>query len=141
MTIRPARVSNYQNALTLYRLLNPKAKCSFESFQSFLNRKDQYVFLAEDEAGQVLGLIEWTVWPEVPAFPWPVCFIQNVIVHPDHRRKGAGTALLNRAGTWAKEQGIRILHVQTDKEGNDAAQSFYSRNGFEAKNLGMYRRL
>lgn len=141
MAIRPARVSDYRNAVALYQLLNPKAKCSVGSFRSFLDRRNQYVFLAEDETGQVLGLIEWVVWPEVPAFPYPVCFIQNVIVCPDHRRQGVGTALLNHTSKWAQERGIRILHAQTDKEGNEAGQSFYSRNGFEAKSLGMYRML
>lgn len=139
MTIRPALVSDYESALALYRLLNPKANCSLRSFRSFLERKDQYVFLAEDEGGQVLGLIEWGVWPQVPAFPWPVCFIQNVIVCPDHRRRGVGTALLSHSAKWAQEHGISILHVQTDREGNEAGQGFYSKNGFVAKSVGMYR--
>jgi ribosomal protein S18 acetylase RimI-like enzyme len=141
MRIRPADPRDHKAATALYYLLNPKAKCTPESFQAFLARKDQHVCLAEDQDGQVLGLIEWTVWPEVPAFPRRVCFIQNLVVFPEQRRQGVGTALLNHACTWSQEQGIPIVHVETDKEGNDTGQGFYARNGFQAKALGMYRML
>ncbi len=141
MRIRPANPSDHETAAALYSLLNPKAECTPESFQAFLNRDDQHVFLAEDQGGRVLGLIEWTVWPGVPAFPRRVCFIQDLVVFPAHRRQGVGAALLNHACTWSQEQGISIVHVQTDKERNDTGQRFYTRNGFQAKALGMYRTL
>lgn len=54
--------------------------------------------------------------------------ILDVLVHPDYRNQGLGTALLNRL--LAEE----IMHVRTIYIGTENAKMFYAKNGFETAN-------
>ena len=46
------------------------------------------------------------------------------------RRGGVGTALMNAAEAWAREQGARFVYLET-AEDNTAAQNFYRRRGYQ----------
>ena len=48
----------------------------------------------------------------------------------DRRRAGVGTALMNAAEGWVRQQGARFIYLET-AEDNAAAQSFYRRRGYQ----------
>jgi GNAT superfamily N-acetyltransferase len=52
----------------------------------------------------------------------------DIRVHPDARGKGIGSALFERAVTWARARGCRQLKVETQNI-NVPACSFYARHG------------
>lgn len=52
----------------------------------------------------------------------------DIRVHPDHRRRGIGTALLDRAAAWARGQGCTQLKIETQNV-NIPACRFYASRG------------
>ena len=52
----------------------------------------------------------------------------DIRVHPDHRRRGIGTALIDRAAKWAKGQGCTQLKIETQTN-NVRACRFYASRG------------
>jgi GNAT superfamily N-acetyltransferase len=52
----------------------------------------------------------------------------DIRVAPDHRRRGVGTRLFERAVAWARERGCRCLKVETSSVDVPACR-FYARRG------------
>jgi ribosomal protein S18 acetylase RimI-like enzyme len=65
-----------------------------------------------------------------PQSPPGTALISNLWVHPDHRRKGNGSRLINLAITWVRWKGIFFvtLGVMTD---NGQAAGYYESLGFK----------
>jgi GNAT superfamily N-acetyltransferase len=62
-------------------------------------------------------------------------------VHPDHRRKGVGEALLARSLEWAREQGGRKMYIDVSAlSAYEDARRFYAQHGFveEARLIDYY---
>lgn len=55
--------------------------------------------------------------------------IAELYVRPVHRRRGVGTALLDRVRTWGREQGCETAAVSVTTD-NDAARACYEAAGF-----------
>jgi len=64
--------------------------------------------------------------------------ISNVIVAPEHRRRGAGAQTLRAIAAWAKEQGAERLWLQVLAE-NAPAIALYRKLGFEKLSRNHYR--
>jgi len=62
----------------------------------------------------------------------------KLVVHPEHRRQGLGTQLLEHVMADVKARGR--TSVGGDGWDSDAANGFAARHGFEAKGLGVCRR-
>ena len=43
----------------------------------------------------------------------PVCWVEEVMVSPQHRRAGVGAALMNAAERWAEEMGAAYVSLAT----------------------------
>lgn len=54
------------------------------------------------------------------------CWVEDLAVHPDHRSRGTGGALLDAAAAWARERGATHLELDTGIARADA-QRFYER--------------
>jgi len=67
-----------------------------------------------------------------------VGILEDVIVHPDHRGRGAGSKLLQGGIDFARSVGCRRLTLLTDRA-NDAAQRFYARHGFAPSEMMTMR--
>jgi GNAT superfamily N-acetyltransferase len=60
---------------------------------------------------------------------WNLLFIA---IHPDHQRRGRGTAILKYVQDLLRSKGERILLVETaGLDDFDYVRSFYARDGFE----------
>lgn len=55
--------------------------------------------------------------------------ILNLAIHPDHRRRGYGTALMVEVLKILKEKGCRFIYLEVRKS-NTSAKLFYERFGF-----------
>jgi ribosomal protein S18 acetylase RimI-like enzyme len=81
-------------------------------------------FLVAEEGDVVRGYLDMSVQP------WNLTGrVANLAVARDHRRKGAGTALLQKAVEWSRQRGLRrlMLEIQTK---NYPAICFCQKNGF-----------
>jgi GNAT superfamily N-acetyltransferase len=64
-----------------------------------------------------------------PDDPGPFAWLHDIFVRPSHRRGGVATALLARAEAFAPSHGARRLRLGV-LDRNDAARTFYRRQGF-----------
>ena len=69
------------------------------------------------------------------------CFVGNIAVFPEFRRRGAATALILRLAETAKEMGGEFLSLEV-RESNKAAIALYEKMGFEyiGKRAGYYEK-
>ena len=83
-----------------------------------------YLLVAEEQ-GKMLGYIEVILQAERD-----MGLIHSLVVAPNARRQGVGTALLNAAAQLARRQGLSALLLETQTK-NYPAISFCQKNGFE----------
>ena len=72
--------------------------------------------------------------------PGKYCYIMDVIITESHRNKGCGTALMNAAKTWAKEQNCSFINLDV-LVNNPSAINLYEKLGFIPKAQEMYCKL
>ena len=72
--------------------------------------------------------------------PGKYCYVMDVIVTESHRNKGFGTALMNSAKVWAKEQNCSFINLDV-LVNNHGAIKFYEKLGFIPKAQEMYCKL
>lgn len=68
------------------------------------------------------------------------CYIMDVIVTESHRNKGFGTALMNLAKDWTKEQNCSFINLDV-LVNNPGAIKRYEKLGFIPKAQEMYCKL
>ncbi|MBQ3518885.1 MAG: GNAT family N-acetyltransferase [Clostridia bacterium] len=99
--------------------------------------------LVYENDGTVVGFILLQA-KERPDFdfmlPGKYCYIMDVIVTESHRNKGFGTALMNSAKDWAKEQKCRFINLDV-LVNNPGAIKLYEKLGFIPKAQEMYCKL
>ncbi|MFQ5812727.1 MAG: GNAT family N-acetyltransferase [Anaerolineae bacterium] len=86
-------------------------------------RRGECLLVAE-EGGVVYGYLDMSVQS------WHLtAWVDNLAVAQAYRRQGIGTALLKKAGEWARQRGLRklMLEIQTK---NYPAICFCQKNGF-----------
>lgn len=86
------------------------------------NRGVSYCFVIRDAAGAIIGFCSfWRVLDEL--------HINNLAVTPEHRGRGAGTALLERVLAEGHALGARRATLEV-RRSNEAARRLYERLGF-----------
>ena len=101
---------------------------------------DNSDILVYEDNGNVVGFILLQA-KQRPDFSFIVpdkhCFIMDLIVTENHRNKGYGTALMNSAKDWAKEQGCGMINLDV-LINNPRAIKLYEKLGFISKAQEMY---
>ncbi|MBE6815649.1 MAG: GNAT family N-acetyltransferase [Ruminococcaceae bacterium] len=104
---------------------------------------DDFDILVYENDGTVVGFILLQA-KERPDFafmlPGKYCYIMDVIVTEAHRNNGFGTALMNSAKDWAKEQNCSFINLDVLTT-NTNAISLYEKLGFMPKAQEMYCKL
>jgi ribosomal protein S18 acetylase RimI-like enzyme len=138
LKIRPATSDDASAAVGLMAQLNEVAHGQIDAgvedrFRAMLNLPQYAIFVAEDEQGQIVGLLtasaRWTLW-----HMGPCAIIEELVVDEAARGQGAGRALIQAGIEWAKAQACSEVEVSTGMD-NTAAQAFYRRLGFESEAL------
>ncbi len=91
-------------------------------FDAWLADPDSLTVVAE-AGGEAVGLARGALLS--PAEAWA----QGLRVHPDHRRRGLGAALLEYVAAWAAAHDARVMRLSAEA-GNAPALALFARLGF-----------
>ena len=91
------------------------------------------------DGGTLLGLC--TVYLDFPSlrFGWR-CWVEDLVVHRDHRSLGVGRLLLDAAADWGRQRGATHLELDSAPVRLDAHR-FYARAGLAQDSAAFSRRL
>lgn len=115
---------------------------SKEFLEKTISDDDSDILVYEND-GTVVGfiLLQAKVRPDFDfMLPGKYCYIMDVIVTEAHRNKGFGTALMNSAKDWAKEQNCSFINLDV-LVNNPEAIKLYEKLGFIPKAQEMYCKL
>ena len=93
---------------------------------------DEDDVLVADEEGTILGFVvlQTQLTPPIPCMVrYRFAALMDLMVRPDARNKGIGTALIDAAKAWTRQNGLRFLELDV-LSGNQRARSLYEREGF-----------
>ena len=115
---------------------------SIEFLEKTISNDDSDILVYENY-GIVVGFILLQA-KERPVFdfmlPGKYCYIMDVIVTENSRGKGFGTALMNSAKDWTKEQNCSFINLDV-LVNNHGAIKLYEKLGFIPKAQEMYCKL
>ena len=142
--MRAARQEELEPMVALLRLLFA-IEADFR-FDAARQRRGLGLLLQDDRArvlvarvnGRVVGMCTGQVVIST-AEGGPALLVEDVVVDPDHRGRGVGSALLAALTDWARGHGVRRLQLLADGT-NGPALAFYDRLGWRATAL-VCRRL
>ena len=115
---------------------------SIEFLDKTISNDDSDILVYEND-GIVVGFILLQA-KERPDFdfmlPGKYCYIMDIIVTESSRGKGFGTALMNSAKDWSKEQNCSFINLDV-LANNTGAIKLYEKLGFIPKAQEMYCKL
>ena len=115
---------------------------SVEFLEKTISSDDSDILVYEND-GIIVGFILLQA-KERPDFdfmiPGKYCYIMDIIVTESYRNKGFGTALMNSAKDWAKEQNCNLINLDV-LVNNHGAIKLYEILGFIPKAQEMYCKL
>lgn len=123
ITVVPMCVADLETVLEIESLSfgTPWSRNSF-LHELLENERALYLVAKDDSLNEICGYVGmWIIFDEG--------HITNLAVHPQHRRRGVGSALLNRLAEAGLERGVRFLTLEV-RRSNDAAQNLYAKHGF-----------
>jgi GNAT superfamily N-acetyltransferase len=85
------------------------------------------IFVARSGA-EIVGMVN-LLFTISTAEGGPVCWLEDMVVHPDQRGSGLGSRLLSAVIEYAREHAFLRMTLLTD-EANEGARRFYGRHGF-----------
>ena len=62
------------------------------------------------------------------------CWLEDMVIYPEHRGRGIGTRLLEHAIAYAKSIGVTRITLLTDRT-SDKSIHFYEEHGFERSEM------
>lgn len=139
VTLREARQGDLDELTALLRLLfTIEADFSFNEPRQrkgllMMLDNDRGCVLVAEEAGQVIGMCTGQLVIST-AEGGPAVLVEDMVVDPAHRGRGAGRALIKAMAGWAQEQGATRLQLLADKN-NPPALAFYERLGWRTTAL------
>lgn len=137
MRVRPATVDDAVEISRLLLQLTPHPRTAAEVAASLASGGEQ-VLVAEHE-GTLIGVSALQVHRMLHQ-DRPVGRLTVLVVDREHRRHGAGVALLEQAMQEAAEAGCSGIELTTAMQREDAHR-FYERCGFTATSLKFWRPL
>jgi GNAT superfamily N-acetyltransferase len=138
--IRPVREHELKPLLALYQHLHPDGHeaAPAEQLQAAWRRmvaSEMVHCLVAEAHGQLVGTCTLTVVPNVTRGARPYGLIENVVTHAEHRRRGIGRAVLERALRIAWERGCYKVMLLTSRS-SPGVHRFYRRCGFRSGRTG-----
>jgi ribosomal protein S18 acetylase RimI-like enzyme len=120
--VRPDEVTVGFRRVRLPRTIEARdPRCGDDLFEVWQNSR---CFLVADELGVILGYMSMVVRRD----NWQG-WIEHLVVHRSHRRRGVGTMLLDGGERWAQSSELRGVTAVVQSK-NDPAISLFPRRGY-----------
>ncbi len=139
--IRAATEADFSDMLALYRHLVPSdpngedQPALHQHWQALVQRQGVTVFVYS-HAARLVSTCTSIVVPNVMRAGRPYCYVENVVTHPDYRRKGFARATLSHAVEHAlTEDCYKVLLVASPR--NRPASALYESVGFRPERTGF----
>ena len=134
--IRKIRQDELPSLLSLYRHLHPSdpelaVTTDVERLWHGIFADSQSHYLVADVAGQIVSSCTLAIILNLTRGARPYGLIENVVTHPDFRRRGIGTRILQSALELAWERDCYKVMLLTGRK-DEATFRFYQQAGFEA---------
>ncbi len=111
-----------------------------KTFTQIVQTEGNVILVCED-GGRVVSTCYLNLIPNLTRAMRPYALIENVVTHPDERRKGHGTAVLQAAMQTAREYGCYKVMLLTGSK-RPSTLRFYESAGLKAnEKTGFHTRL
>lgn len=134
--VRLAAEEELEKLLSLYQFLNPDDPLLAvepgvqQNWQEILAGPLQTYFVIEEACSLVSSCV-LVIVKNLTRSARPYALIENVVTHPDYRKQGYGTAVLQRAVQTARSQNCyKVMLMTSRKDGNTL--NFYEQAGFKS---------
>jgi ribosomal-protein-alanine N-acetyltransferase len=122
LKVMPMCVEDLEGVITIenHSFVTPWSRNSF--LQELLENERAIYLVAKDEFDHLVGYIGmWIIFDEG--------HITNLAVHPNFRRRGAGSLLLKGLTDYGRREGVKYLTLEV-RRSNETAQNLYYKHGF-----------
>lgn len=116
---------------------SPDAERQRRALETLLGDPGRGVVLVATAAGAVVGTVA-LLRSLSTAVGGDVCWLEDLVVDPAHRRAGVGRALVQAAIVEARRRGWARITLLTDPD-NDAGQRLYAALGFARSSMVTMR--
>lgn len=108
----------------------------YQAFSNIDNDPNQELVVIENDGGEIIGTLQLSFIQYLTYQGGIRAQIEGVRIRNDQRGKGIGEKLFRWAIDRAKENGVHLLQLTSDKQRPDAIR-FYENLGFKATHEGM----
>lgn len=139
--IREVRYDDLEGILNLYLQLHDKSvpahdETLLHTWEQILS-DDNYHLIVCEEDGRIVSSCTCIVIPNLTRTVRPYALVENVVTHPEYRKKGyAGDCLSFAKEIATKEHCYKIMLMTGSKD--PAIHKFYENNGFSSKDKTAY---
>lgn len=106
------------------------------AFNEIDKSKNDFLAVIENREQKIIATCHLTLMPSLTLRASKRMNIEGVRVAKDFRGRKVGEFMFKKAIEFAKENGVKIIQLSTNKERNDAKR-FYESCGFVASHEGM----
>ena len=114
----------------------PLPEVYYQAFQNIDQDPNQELIILESEDQEVIGTLQLSFIQYLTYQGGIRAQIEAVRIHEDHRGKGIGQKMFEWAINRARERGVHLVQLTTDKKRPEAIR-FYENLGFKASHEGM----
>lgn len=108
----------------------------YRAFAQIVQDTNQELMVVENREQQIIGTLQLTFIPYLTYQGGVRAQIEAVRIKKEFRGKGLGEQFFQWAINRAKEKGVHVLQLTSDKKRPDAIR-FYEKLGFKATHEGM----
>ena len=130
LTIRRLQFSDFEAWHPLWVLNNEGQitdQITKHTWRNITNKNYSVYGLCAEEDSDMIGILHFIIHPVTGSLS-PVCYMQDLFIHPDHRRKGIAQALLEELNAIGQQEKWNRIYWLAEHK-NIAAQKLYENIG------------
>ncbi len=134
--IREITEQDLDGLLGLYTHLHgntiPEASEQLVSLWERIVNDDSHHIVVAEEDGKIVSSCVCVIIPNLTHGQRPYAFVENVVTHPEYRKRGLSTACLNYAKQLAEKENCYKMMLLTGSR-EESTLRFYERAGYNSK--------